>query len=302
MYTKIIIAGGSGFIGTYLSTYFSDKATEVHVIQRRAKPSVKNITYHVWDGISVGKWCECLENADLLINLTGKSVNCRYTEKAKYEIIQSRVLSTKVLGQAIKNSKNPPKYWFNSSSATIYPNTLVVPNDESFTDFANDFSVQVCKIWEKTFHEIEIAKTKKVTMRMSIVLGKDDGVFPRYKKMVQFGLGGYQGTGKQQFSWIHILDLCRAIEFIYNNNVEGIVNFAAPNPITNSVFMKTIRKINPVLIALPMPIWMVHFSTWLIGSESELLLKSRCVISKRLKEHSFEFNFDTIEKAVKEVS
>ncbi len=223
MYKKIVIAGGSGFIGNFLKEYFRKKAKEVIILTRSKARTERNVHYVHWDVKTIDDWMQHLENAEILINLTGKSVNCRYTEKNKQEIFDSRVSSTMLLGEAIKHLSNPPAVWFNSSSATIYRHAEDRPNDEYNGEYKDDFSVQVCKKWENTFNEIKLPDTRKIILRMAIVLGKKDGVVARFKMLTSLGMGGIQGNGEQYFSWIHEEDLARIIEFLYTHaELEGV--------------------------------------------------------------------------------
>ena len=275
-YNKIIIAGGNGF------------------------PKNENEVF--WDGKNIGAWANELENADLLLNLAGKSVNCRYTDENKKAIFSSRVDTTNVLGEAIKLCKNAPKVWINSASATIYRHSDDKNMDEYNGEFHDDFSVQVCKKWEKTFNEIELPTTRKVTLRMSIVLGKNGGALPAYYNLAKFGLGGIQGNGNQYFSWIHIQDLFNIILFtLQNQTVNGVINCAAPNPLTNKEVMHIIRKKAGVPFGLPANKWMLEFGAFFLRTETELLLKSRKVVSKKLEELGFQFKFKTFKEAVEDL-
>ena len=294
-YKKIIIAGGSGFMGNFLKSYFSKISNEVIVLNRQTEKVEDNIRYCKWDGKTLDKWKDHLEGAEMLINLTGKSVNCRYTEKNKKEIFDSRTLSTKVLGEAVKQLKQPPAVWFNAASATIYRHAEDRPNDEYNGEIENDFSVQVCKRWEETFNDIKLPATRKIILRMAIVLGVEDGAFPRLKNLVRFGMGGKQGNGKQYFSWIHERDMIAILEFLYQHaELEGVFNCASPGPVQNTVFMKTIRDIVKPIVALPSPVWLLKLGGMIVGTETELLLKSRWVLPKRLEEAGYKFQFSDI--------
>ena len=251
-----------------------------------------------WNGEDIDKWCDVLEDAEMLINLSGKSVNCRYTAKNKKAILDSRIKSTNVLAQAIRSLNRPPRLWINAASATIYRHALDAPQDERSELLQNDFSVQVCKEWEKTFFAADIPATRKVCLRMAIVLG-DGGVMVPYVNLAKVGLGGKQGNGKQMFSWIHITDLCRIIDFVRSHpGLDGILNASAPEPVSNEVFMKTLRNTCHVRIGFPMYRWMVQLGAFIIGTEPELMLKSRWVIPARLCRAGFVFTYDRIGKAL----
>jgi uncharacterized protein len=299
---KIIIAAGTGFIGQAMIDHFSNYEIVVLTRNSNFKSQISNLKYIYWNAKSSGEWFSELEGAKAIINLTGKSVNCRYNEKNKAEILSSRVDSTNIIGEAINACKNPPEIWMNAGSATIYPHSLDKQNSEDVTEFDNDFSVQVCKAWEKTFNEIETPKTRKLFLRITIVLGKNGGVFKTLRSLTKIGLGGKQSNGKQFVSWIHEKDLCRAIEFLMDNkNMSGPINCAAPNPMRNKEFMKTLRKQLKVPFGLPQPGWVLSIGTWMMRTEKELVLKSRNVIPKRLTENGFKFTYNTVEEAMKDL-
>ncbi|HYG53307.1 MAG TPA: TIGR01777 family oxidoreductase [Flavobacteriales bacterium] len=301
---KLIIAAANGFIGQELVTYFRDY--EIVALVRNIKPHFdshgKKIRYVQWDGKTLGTWAQEFEGAKAVINLAGRSVNCRYNEKNKAAIFASRLDSTKIIGEAINQCKNPPWVWINAGSATIYRHSTGKQMTEANGEFDNDFSVQVCKAWEKTFEETTIPRTRQVFLRISIVLGKSGGVFATLRKLTKLGLGGKHGTGEQFVSWIHIEDLCRSIEFLINrDDLYGVFNCAAPTPVRNVVFMQTLRKKLKIPFGLPQPRWILAIGTWIMRTEKELVLKSRNVIPERLTQSGFEFKFETIHEAMKEL-
>lgn len=306
---KIIIAGGTGFIGGELIKYFGND-NQIVILTRNLKDAVnnafgntrlQNVKAVIWNGKDVGEWWQELEGSDLVINLAGKSVNCRYTEKNKKEIFDSRVNATKALGEAIRKCINPPKLWINAASATIYRNAYDRPQDEFTGEIENDFSVQVCKLWEKTFLAEETEKTRKVALRMAITLGTG-GVMVPYLNLCKFALGGKQGSGKQMFSWIHIEDVCRAIDYFFDNKqLSDVYNLSSPNPITNKVFMSSLRKVTNNGIGLPAQKWMLRLGATMIGTEAELLLKSRWVVPTKLTQAGFKFKHPEIEEAFESI-
>lgn len=311
---KIIIAGGTGFIGQELTNYFGTD-NEVVILTRQLQhqktnafgenniqeAALKNTKFVQWDGVTAGSWVKEFEGADLIINLAGKTVNCRYTDKNKKEIFSSRTNATKAIGAAIHQCTRPPKLWINAASATIYPHATTTPRDESFTDFASDFSVQVCKLWEQTFYEQRTPFTRKVALRMAITLGAGGVMFP-YFNLLKFGLGGKQGSGKQMYSWVHITDTCRMIEWLYEQKeLEGTFNCVSPFAVTNSQFMSSLRKITGHKFGLPAFKWMLTIGAPLIGTETELVLKSRWVLPARIRQSGFEFKYAKLEEAFKEI-
>lgn len=291
---KIIIAAGTGFLGKNLEKYFADKGNEVYILTRN--PKRKNEIH--WDAKTVGEWKNLLENSDVLINLTGKSVDCRYTEKNKKEILASRINSTKVLQEAIDLCFNKPKVWLNSSSATIYTHSETHLNTEDNGIIGDDFSMNICKSWEKEFFKSKTENVRKVALRTSIVLGNNGGAFPKLKMLTKSGLGGKQGRGNQNVSWIHIDDFCKAIQHIIDNeNMSGVINVTAPNPLSNEEFMMKLRKEMKVPFGLNAPVWQLEIASIFMGTETELLLKSRNVYPQKLIKSGFEFTYSNIESA-----
>jgi len=311
----IIIAGGTGFIGQGLVKYFG-KDNHITILSRRAVNSHNNsynhhvllpadgydVTYRRWDGEHVEKhWSGEFEAADIVINLAGKSVNCRYNEKNKREIFNSRTNATKAIGEAIRQCIVPPKLWINAASATIYRHAEDRPQDEYNGEFENDFSVQVCKKWEQSFAEQRTAFTRKVALRTGITLGTG-GVMIPYFNLLKYALGGKQGSGNQMYTWVHMEDVCRVVEWLYDHHeMEGTFNLTAPNPVTNKYFMDTLRKITGHKIGLPAYKWMLKIGATLIGTEPELILKSRWVVPTKLLENGFTFRYASINDAIKNI-
>jgi uncharacterized protein (TIGR01777 family) len=291
----IIIAGGSGFLGQVLEFYFQDRGDLVKILTRQPKKENDIL----WNAKELGTWTKELENADVLINLTGKSVDCRYTPKNKKLIYDSRIDATNILGLALNLCENPPKIWINSSTATIYKHSLIKKMDEETGEIGNDFSMNIVKSWEKTFYEITNPKTRKIAIRTAIVLGKNGGAFIPLKKLTQFGLGGKQASGIQKVSWIHENDFARAVEFIIeNDDLSGSINLSVPEPTDNQSLMKSLRQALNVPIGINHPKWLLEFGAKLIGTETELVLKSRNVVPKRLLDKGFTFEFENIDTTV----
>ena len=299
---KLIIAAGTGFLGQALVSHFENKFDEIVILTRGQSSVSGKIKLVNWDAKTLSGWETELENTDVLINLAGKSVDCRYTEKNKKEILLSRIQSTKVLNQAVLTCANPPKHWLNSSTSTIYRFSLDKHMSEANGEIGNDFSMNVAQSWEKAFFKTETPKTIKTALRTSIVLGKNGGAFIPLKHLTRLGLGGKQGKGNQFISWIHETDFARAIDFIIESQMKGVVNIVSPQPISNKNFMATLRKQLNVFIGLPTSELLLRIGAKIIGTETELVLKSRNVIPTRLLENGFEFEYKTLETALKNLT
>lgn len=292
---KIIIAGGTGFLGENLETYFTKKANQVYILTR--KPQRENEIY--WDAKTIGDWKNILEKADILINLTGKSVDCRYHDKNKQEIYSSRIESTRILQEAIDLCTEKPKIWLNASSATIYVHSEKHLNTEEDGVIGDDFSMNICKSWEEEFFKDKNEETRKVALRTSIVLGNNGGAFPKLKMITKLGLGGKQGRGNQMVSWIHIDDFCNAVDWIIQNeNINGAINITAPAPISNKMMMNELRKQYKVPFGFNAPVWQLEIASIFMKTETELLLKSRNVYPEKLVESGFRFSFPTFNEAI----
>lgn len=295
---KITIAGGTGFIGSELVQHFVKQNHKVIVLGRS---KIEKPNYYQWDGKTVGDWKNELKGTDVLINLTGKSVDCRYNEKNKKEIFDSRTNSIEVLEKAFIEINETPKTWIQASTATIYKDEYNFPNDEYDGIIGEGFSVEVAKKWEKTFEEVSL-EMKKVVLRMTIVLGKNGGAFPMLNKLTLLGMGGKQGNGKQKVSWIHIQDLMNIVDLAINNQwVSGVINCVSPEPINNDDFMRKIRKRNLFSFGLPTPKFLLNIGARIIGTEPELILKSRWVSSKKLDKFGYTFVYPSLDKALNEL-
>jgi len=300
-YNKIVLAGGNGYLGRVLAEHYKTFASEVIILSRHPKLTEGNIKTLFWDGKHEDDWTNELENTDLLVNLCGKNVNCRYTEKNKREIIASRVDPTTLLNNIALKLQHPPKLWINITSATIYRHAEDRPQDELNGEIGYGFSVDVCKAWESTFFKVNTPHTRKVALRMGIVFGKNDGVFPRLLNLVKMGFGGQQGNGQQYVSWIHESDVAQITEWLLiHPEMNGIINAVAPHPVKNAEQMRLIRNIYGKSIGLPAPEWLLAIGALIIGTEPELILKSRWVLPTRLMEAGYQFKVTEIAAAIKE--
>lgn len=306
---RILLAGGSGFLGGELAKYFRALGSEVVILTRTPKPRADGVREVAWDANSLGDWAQELDSATAVLNLTGRSVDCRYNAKNRRAIMDSRVNSTRVVGEAIARCANPPRVWLNSSTATLYKHTFGPPHDESSRDMdsvaeAKDaFSVEVAQAWERTLTEAITPQTRKVALRTSMVLGLGrNSVFPVLRRLAKFGLGGRQGSGKQFVSWIHVEDFCRAIEWIIaHDKLVGPINQCAPIPLPNGEMMKLFREVCGMPIGLPATEWMLEIGAFFLRTETELIFKSRRVVPGRLLESGFAFHFPTFRQALLEL-
>lgn len=287
---KIVIAGGTGFIGSYLTKKFQEDGYEVYIISR----SHNHINWEDSERI-----IETLNGAEIVLNLTGKSVDCRYTYKNKWKILTSRTESTMQLHKLIAQCSTPPKYWINSSTATIYRHAEDRPMDEINGEIGEGFSVHVAQNWENAFFSKELNNTKQIALRIAIVLGNGGALTP-LKALTRFGFGGKQGNGKQMVSWIHIEDLYRIIQFVTSlSDPAKIYNCSAPNPVNNKTFMQELRSSLKITFGISLCEHLLKFGAFFIRTQAELILKSRWVQSKRLVESGFKFKFNDLPSAFK---
>ena len=297
---KIAIPGGSGQVGTVLARAFHQRGHEVVVLSR--KPANASWRMVEWDGETLGEWVSEFESADAVINLAGQSVNCRYHDHNRKVIKDSRLKSTKVVGDAIAQAWKPPRVWLQASTATIYAHRFDAPNDEATGIIGGAepnspdtwrFSIDVATSWERTLNQAPTPLTRKVLMRSAIIMNPDPGSpFDMLSRLVRFGLGGQSGDGRQYVSWIHDQDFVRAVLWlIEHEEFDGPVNLASPNPLTNAEFMRAMRSAWGMPFGLPATEWMLEIGALVLRTETELILKSRRVIPTRLLQSGFDFQF-----------
>jgi len=307
---KIVIPGGSGQVGTVLARAFNSDGHQVVVLSRK----IEAVDWAVvaWDAETLGEWATEIDGSDVVINLAGRNVNCRYTPENRKEIMDSRVNSTRVVGEAIARAANPPKVWLQASTATIYAHRYDAPNDDvtgiiggSEPDVPDtwNFSISVAKAWEQTANEANTPETRKVLMRSAITLSPDrGGPFDVLLGLVRKGLGGTDGDGKQYVSWIHDVDFVRAVNWLIDHEgLSGPINLASPLPIPNSDFMRILRDVWGASIGLPAPKWLLEIAAVFMRTETELILKSRRVVPKILTDSGFQFEFQLWEQAAQDL-
>lgn len=307
---KIIIPGGSGQVGTILARTFHKDGHDILILSRNPGPAPWRVAQ--WDGASLGDWVSEFDGADVIINLAGRNVNCPYTPQNKKAILESRIHSTRVVGEAIQQVERPPHTWLQASTATIYAHRYDAPNDEATGIIGGSeldapdkwrFSVEVAQAWERTLDENVVSHTRKVKLRSAMIMSPDrGGIFDTLLTLVRFGLGGRVGDGRQYVSWIHDADFVSGINWlIEHQEIDDVVNLAAPNPLPYAEFMRLLRQAWGIKIGLPATKWMVEIGTYLMGTESELALKSRRVIPGRLLAEGFSFAYGDWSKAARDL-
>jgi uncharacterized protein (TIGR01777 family) len=293
---KIVIAGGSGFFGNHLVEYFKN-TYQVIVLTRGKSFSENSVKYEHWNAETKGDWVEVLNGAQVLINLTGKSINCRFTAENKKNLLSSRINATNVLAAAIESIENPPKIWFNASAGAMYK-VKDKPNTEEEKEYDDSFLAKMALAWEKAFFEKNLPQTKRVAMRISLILGTDGGVFPVWKKITNLLMGGKAGNGRQKVAWIHVEDAISAVDFIIKNNLEGVFNFSTNQPLSNKELMKTLRSQMNIPFGLPAPEFSIRLGSMFLQTEPSLLLDSVNFIPKKLNEKGFQFKYNQISLAL----
>ena len=306
----MVIPGGSGQVGTVLARAFQADGHEVVVLSRQ--PENRPWRVVAWDGSTLSDWRREIDGCDVVINLAGRSVNCRYTGANRHEILTSRVSSTRVVGRAIEEAAAPPRVWLQASTATIYAHRYDAPNDELTGILGGDepgapdtwrFSIAVASAWERAFEEASTDRTRKVALRSAMVLSPDrGGIFDTLLSLTRRGLGGRAGNGRQFMSWIHHEDFVAAVNWLIDHDeIAGKVNIAAPHPLPNAEFMRLLRQASGTPFGLPATEWMIEIGAVVMRTESELILKSRRVVPARLLEHGFRFKYPHWQDAARDL-
>ncbi|MET4540268.1 uncharacterized protein (TIGR01777 family) [Arthrobacter bambusae] len=290
----VVIAGATGFIGSYFKRRFLEEGWQVRTVGRDASADAQ------WN--DDGAITKVLDGAELLVNLAGRSVNCRYDERHRREILDSRVLTTRILGGAVAACAEPPRTWINSSTGTIYRHAEDGPQSESSGELGSGFSVDVARVWEDELAAADVPLTRKVPLRIAIVLGAG-GVMVPLRNLARLGLGGPMGPGTQKFSWIHVEDLLRAVLFVHDHaELTGPVNAASPYPVDNRELMSLVRQSLGVPFGVPTPAWLLEAGAVLIRTQTELVLKSRWVEPRKLLDAGFAFEHPTLAGALNEIA
>jgi len=305
---RVVLAGGSGYCGHLLANALAANGRKVIVLTRSREVVAGPVPVVLWDGRSLGEWARELEGSHAVINLCGRSVSCRYNAANRRLILESRILSTKVLGEAIGQCAEPPSTWLNASTATIYKHSFDREMDETgeiaaHEDAHDEFSVEVAQAWEGALNQARTPVTRKIGMRMSMVFGPKDGtVFRVLRRLARLGLGGSMAGGRQFVSWIHEEDFCRAVEWLLTHeNLAGPFNLASPNPVTNREMMATLRRVAGAPFGLPAARGMLEVGAFFLRTETELMIKSRRVVPGKLLASGFRFNFPKLDEAMADI-
>lgn len=297
---KIVLAGGTGQVGGVLRRALTAAGHEVVVLTRRPRRNGEV----PWDGRALGPWAEEVDGSDVVINLAGRSVSCRYTEENLRAMMDSRVDSARVVGEAIAAARKPPRVWLQMSTATVYAHRFDAPNDEATGVIGGDepglpgywsYSVEIARNWEREQERAATPDTRKVALRSAMVMSPDrGGVFDYLLWLARLGLGGPVAGGAQYVSWIHDRDFVRAVEFLIDRQeMSGPVNLAAPGPLPHREFMRALRGACGMPVGLPATRWMAEVGAFVLRSDTELLLKSRRVVPGRLRDAGFTFDHGT---------
>lgn len=307
---KVVLPGGSGQVGTLLARALTAGGHEPVVLSRAPHPAPWRVVE--WDARAPGAWAGELEGADAVVNLAGRSVNCRYTAANRAAIMDSRVESTRAVGRAISEAADPPRAWLQASTATIYAHRFDAANDEATGRIGGEepdapeswrFSIDVARAWEAEVDAADTPHTRKVKLRSAMVMSPDaGGIFDTLLRLVRLRLGGRAGSGRQYVSWIHDADFVRAIHWLIDrDDIDGAVNIASPNPLPYSEFMRALRRAAGVRLGLPATEWMLEVGTFLMRTETELVLKSRRVVPGRLLRSDFDFRYPEWEAAARDL-
>ena len=298
---RVVLAGGSGFIGRALAVHLRRCGYEVVVLTRGQSTAADGVTFVNWDGRTVGEWARYLDGAEAVVNLAGRNVNCRYNAKNRCEIRQSRIDAVRAVGEAIAACATPPRVLIQSSTTAMYIQTDDAILDESARP-ASGFSPDTAVLWEEAFHSVPTPRTRRVLLRISFVLGRGGGALVTLARLARWFLGGQAGSGRQWISWIHVEDLCRIVQrAIENENVSDLYHATSPNPVRNRDFMRELRRVLHRPWSPRAPKWAVHLGCFVMRTEAELALRGRRCVPRRLLEEGFEFRYPEHRGALKEI-
>lgn len=293
----VVLAGASGFIGRYVRSRFEQDGWAVRTIGRKGAGS-SSASWNDDDALT-----RVLNGADLVVNLAGRSVSCRYSARNRTSILESRVRTTEALGRAIARCQEPPSTWLNASTGTIYRDARDRPQSENDGEPGTGFSVDVARAWETALDAAATPKTRKIPLRISIVLGPSGGALRPFANLARLGLGGHMGDGNQKFSWIHVEDLYRCMRFLHaRTDITGPVNVASPDVVSNHELMRLVRRAYGKRFGVPTPAWLLRAGAVLIRTETELVLKSRWVLPQKLLSAGFIYRQPELGGALQQVA
>jgi len=310
---KIVIPGGTGQVGGILArSLYDDRDVDVVILTRRPRRRSDRARERRWDGKSLGAWTEEIDGADVVINLAGRTVNCRYTDENLKQMMDSRVDSARAVGEAIARAENPPPVWLQMSTATIYAHRLDAANDEATGIIGGrepdvpdywEYSVRIAKNWEAELEGANTPQTRKVALRTAMVMSPDrDSVFDVLLGLTKMGLGGPIDGGEQYISWIHERDFVTACRLlIERSDLTGAFNLASPEPLPQRAFMEAFREVTGIALGLPATKWMVEIGAFFLQTDTELVLKSRRVVPGRLLDEGMDFAFTDWPSAAREL-
>lgn len=304
----VLIFGGTGHMGAAIGRHLDPEKYRITTVTRHPR-SAKDVQ---WDGKTPGPWSQVLDGSDVVINLAGRRVHCRYNEDNLKEMMDSRIDSTNILGEAIAACKNPPPVWLQASTATIYAHTYGAANDEENGVMGGNepgvpkvwnYSIEIAKNWEDALDRAPTPNTRKVPLRTAIMMGIDkESAFDIFSGLTRLGLGGKLGNGRQFVSWVHELDMVRAMEFIIESELAGPVNISSPNPLPQAEYAKGLQRAWGIPFGLPAMPWMIDLGAWVLDGDSELVMKSRRVVPKRLLDAGFKFQFTDWNEAANDLA
>jgi uncharacterized protein len=295
---KIILAGGSGFIGQSLAPLLLTKRYQLSVLTRSPSHQEGVVDHVQWDGKTFGEWGKLLEGAKAVVNLTGRSVNCRHTPENQRQIVDSRVNSVRALAEAVMRCGEPPECFLQASGVAIYGDTGDRRADEN-APHGDDFLAEVCELWESALADVSARGMRKFVFRIAPVLAAKGGFLKPLGQLTRWFLGGHVGTGRQFVSWIHITDLCSMfISAIERNDLAGVFNATSPNPVTNAEFMRELRRALGRPWSPPIPKWALPLGSWLLQTEASLALTSCRAIPEHFLDSGFEFEFPELRPAL----
>lgn len=295
----VVLAGASGFIGRYFRTRFEKDGWSVRTIGRKGAKGSPSATWDDGDA----RLARVLDGAELLVNLAGRSVSCRYSARNKAAIRESRVSTTAALGRAVALCRQPPSTWLNASTGTIYRHAMDGPQTERDGEPGTGFSVDVARAWEAELAAAVTPGTRKIPLRISIVLGPGGGALRPFATLARLGLGGRMGPGTQKFSWIHVEDLYRCVRFVHaRKDLSGPVNVASPDVVDNRELMRMVRRAYRARFGIPTPAWLLRLGAILIRTEAELVLKSRWVQPEKLLDAGFVYSQPELGRALQQIA